>query len=84
MAIGTKGDMYTKEIFQKILDDGCLDKDPRPHYEDKYEGAMYDIDNNTIITAFNEVIELKTNQTAFQKEWGVVVWTPAHTYSINS
>ena len=46
----TKGDIYTKEIFQKILDKGCLDKDPRPHYEDIYEGAIYDIDTNTIIT----------------------------------
>ena len=31
---GTKGDMYTKEILQRILDEGCLDKDPRPHYSD--------------------------------------------------
>ena len=34
MAKGTKGDMYTKEILQKILDEGCLDNDPRPHYID--------------------------------------------------
>ena len=33
----TKGDQYTKEILQKILDDGCLDKKPRPHYEDTYD-----------------------------------------------
>ena len=31
---GTKGDMYTKEILQRILDEGCLDKNPRPHYSD--------------------------------------------------
>ncbi len=30
----TKGDMYTKEILQRILDEGCLDKNPRPHYAD--------------------------------------------------
>ena len=30
----TKGDIYTKEIFQKILDEGCLDENPRPHYAD--------------------------------------------------
>ena len=30
----TKGDKYTKQIFQRILEDGCMDKDPRPHYED--------------------------------------------------
>jgi len=30
----TKGDIYTKEILQRILDEGCLDKDPRPKYAD--------------------------------------------------
>ena len=30
----TKGDMYTKEIIQRILDEGCLDQNPRPHYAD--------------------------------------------------
>lgn len=34
MAVGTKGDQYTKEIIQKILEEGCLDKDPRPKYSD--------------------------------------------------
>lgn len=30
----TKGDYYTKEILKRILDEGCLDKDPRPRYAD--------------------------------------------------
>lgn len=30
----TKGDYYTKEILQRILDEGCLDVNPRPHYAD--------------------------------------------------
>ena len=30
----TKGDIYTKEILQRILDEGCLDVDPRPKYSD--------------------------------------------------
>ena len=30
----TKGDQYTKEILQRILDEGCLDKNPRPKYSD--------------------------------------------------
>ena len=84
MANGTRGDIYTKEIFQKILDKGCLDKDPRPHYEDIYEGAVYDVDANTITTSDGKVIGLKSNQTAFQQDGRVVLWTPAHTYSINS
>ncbi len=30
----TKGDIYTKEIFTRIKNEGRLDKDPRPHYKD--------------------------------------------------
>lgn len=30
----TKGDQYTKEILQRILDEGCLDENPRPKYAD--------------------------------------------------
>ena len=30
----TKGDKYTKEIITRILEEGCLDKDPRPKYSD--------------------------------------------------
>lgn len=80
----TKGDEYTKQIFKKILEEGCMDINPRPHYEDEYVGAVYDVDNNVIITEDNEVIELQPNQTAFQYDGKVVVWTPAHTYSVNS
>lgn len=80
----TKGDQYTKEILQKILDDGCLDKKPRPHYEDTYDGAVYDPDTNTVITKDSEVIELQENQQPHQYADKVVVWTPAHTLSVNS
>ena len=31
---GTKGDQYPKEIIEKILNEGCLDKNPRPKYSD--------------------------------------------------
>jgi len=30
----TKGDMYTKETIERILEEGCLDINPRPHYAD--------------------------------------------------
>lgn len=30
----TKGDMYFREITQRILDEGCLDENPRPKYAD--------------------------------------------------
>ena len=32
--IGTKGDYYTKIMLHDILQRGCLDNNPRPHYED--------------------------------------------------
>ena len=31
---GTKGDMYAKEIIKRILEEGCLDENPRPKYKD--------------------------------------------------
>lgn len=31
---GTKGDQYTKEIIERILNEGCLDQNPRPKYSD--------------------------------------------------
>ena len=31
---GTKGDQYTKEIIERILNEGCLDINPRPKYSD--------------------------------------------------
>jgi len=34
MEVGTKGDIYTKEIIRRILDEGCLDINPRPKYSD--------------------------------------------------
>ena len=48
--IGTKGDMYTKVIMDHILQNGCLDHDPRPHYEDFYEGATYDEEKRIVKT----------------------------------
>ena len=80
----TKGDKYTKKIFRKILREGCLDKNPRPHYEDIYENAVYDVKKNVIINADNEVIHLNDNQMVYEKKGKVVVWTPAHTLSVNT
>lgn len=30
----TKGDMYTKQILNRILEEGTLNKNPRTHYKD--------------------------------------------------
>ena len=34
MEKGTKGDRYTKEIIERIISEGCMDKNPRPKYSD--------------------------------------------------
>ena len=57
----TKGDEYTKKVIQKILDEGCLDENPRPHYADgtpahtlsiNHEALTYDLSKgeNPLIT----------------------------------
>lgn len=82
-AIGTKGDMYAKLIMHKILQEGALDHDPRPHYEDFYEGATYDEKTNTVTTKKGEKIKVGTSEKAVQKEDGIQIWVPAHTISLN-
>jgi len=81
--IGTKGDMYTKFILDKILQGGALDHYPRPHYEDFYEEAIYDEHLNTIITNDGEKLEVGPNEKVVVKDKGVEVWVPAHTISVN-
>lgn len=81
--VGTKGDMYTKLIFDKILQDGALDHNPRPHYEDFYEGATYNKEKSIIITATGEKIKVGKNDQVKEKDNGVELWVPAHTISVN-
>ena len=47
--IGTKGDMYHKLIFDEILQKGCYDKHPRPHYEDGMPAHTLSI-NHKVLT----------------------------------
>lgn len=41
----TKGDQYFREITQRILEEGCLDINPRPHYEDGTPAHTYSINH---------------------------------------
>ncbi len=82
--IGTKGDMYTKVIMDKILQEGCLDHDPRPHYEDFYEEAVYDKKSKTVTTKEGEKIKVGENEQVKEKANGVEIWIPAHTISVNN
>ena len=80
--VGTKGDMYTKVIMDKILEKGTLDHDPRPHYEDFYKDAFFN--GQKIITSTGERIPVGKANQVFQKSGGIELWTPAHTLSINN
>jgi len=83
-AIGTKGDMYTKLIMDKILQEGALDHDPRPHYEDFYEDSSYDENTRIITTKDGRKIEAGQNEQVKIKKNGVELWVPAHTLSVNA
>ena len=80
---GTKGDMYTKLIMDKILQDGTLDHDPRPHYEDYYEDATYDESSRTLKTKEGKIIKIGENEQVKIKANGIEIWVPAHTLSVN-
>lgn len=82
--IGTKGDMYTKVIMDHILQNGCIDHDPRPHYEDKYPGARYDEDKKVVITAEGKKVPISEKDRVFVKDGYIEVWVPAHTISVNN
>ena len=83
---GTKGDIYTKEILDKILDHGCLDHRPRPHYEDRYEKNRVKYNENTgIITLESgKEIELCEKDKVIVTNKEIVVHSPAHSLSINN
>lgn len=78
----TKGDLYHKEILQKILDEGYMDENPRPHYED--EVMVTETQNGQIVTDINgNKIDLCETQTLVKKNGKWYVYTPAHTLSVN-
>ena len=83
-SIGTKGDMYTKVIMDYILQEGCLDHNPRPKYKDVYKGASYDEEMRTITTKERKKITVGENEEVVVKEGLVEHWIPAHTISVNN
>ncbi len=81
---GTKGDMYTKVIMDYILQEGCLDHNPRPYYYDFYEGAEYDEKRKMILTSDGKKIKVGENENCISRKDGVEHHVPAHTISVNS
>lgn len=49
--IGTKGDQYHKEIIQRIIDEGCLDKYPSSKYGDGAPAHTYSV--NHLMTTYD-------------------------------
>lgn len=74
----TKGDIYTKQLVKEILEDGCLDQNPRPHYEDEVL-----VDEDVVTDLNGNVIQLNEKQKLEKRGDKWVLLTPAHTLSIN-
>ena len=81
--IGTKGDMYTKLIMDKILQEGCLDHNPRPIYKDYYKNARYYKNDSLIITTEGKEIEVDKTAKVIEKDNEIEVHSKAHTISVN-
>ncbi|MBQ2639324.1 MAG: thymidylate synthase [Bacilli bacterium] len=76
--------MYTKLILDNILQNGTLDDDPRPKYEDFYKNAKYNIKRNVIITEDGYEIKLAVNDKIKKYKDGIKLFSPAHTLSVNN
>ncbi len=48
--IGTKGDMYAKVMMDKIMQEGTLDINPRPHYEEGEPAHTLSINGGGVMT----------------------------------
>lgn len=73
-----KADKYCKELMKEILEDGCLDSNPRPHYEDEVL-----VEGDNVTTLNGSKIKLKENQYIIERDEKHYLCTPAHTLSIN-
>lgn len=71
----TKGDIEAKRILTKILREGCMDENPRPHYED-FVPDKQDPTKNSVITmpAFTKFINHEVTQYNYQHN-ECPVWT---------
>lgn len=72
----TKGDQYTKEIFQRILDEGCLDENPRPHYSDGTPAHTLSVNHGmcTYDLTKNESPLITLRPIAIKKSIGEILW----------
>lgn len=72
----TKGDWYTKEIFKRILEEGCLDKYPRPHYADGTPAHTLSVNHGmcTYDLTKNETPLITLRPIAIKSSIGELLW----------
>ena len=72
----TKGDQYTKEILERILDEGCLDQNPRPHYLDGTPAHTLSVNHGmcTYDLTKNESPLITLRPIAIKKSIGEILW----------
>ncbi|MBQ8131841.1 MAG: thymidylate synthase [Bacilli bacterium] len=76
MSKGTKGDQYTKEIIERILEEGCLDKNPRPKYSDRTPAHTYSVNHGmcTYDLSKGEFPLITLRPIAVSKSIGELLW----------
>ena len=80
---GTKGDIFAKQTIERIFKEGTWDINPRPHYEDTYEGIYLPLERTIVTTDKKEIILPEKAKIASEDNGIITVHTPAHTLSIN-
>lgn len=73
---GTKGDIYHKQVFDKILQEGCLDINPRPKYEDGTPAHTLSINHGmmTYDLSKGESPLITLRPIAIKKSIGEILW----------
>ncbi len=72
----TKGDQYTKEILKRILEEGCLDQNPRPHYADGTKAHTLSVNHGmcTYDLTKNETPLITLRPIAIKSSIGELLW----------
>ena len=72
----TKGDLYTKEIFERILNEGCWDHNPRPKYKDGSPAHTLSVNHGmcTYDLTKNESPLITLRPIAVKKAIGELLW----------
>lgn len=79
-----KADLYLKESISNILENGYLDENPRPHWLDVYENAVYDEKNDVIVVNGCTSIDVSNARAVDVYTDRIEVKIPAHTKSVNA